>query len=170
MFHRDQRWVYRNWERSNQEVSDGRRPDDNATNTFWRNIWSVPVNHTKDDWICDVERRDEIVPEMEKVIITSSEVSSAACSVPNWKSPGPGCTTSSLNGSLYQAVLEDGSMPQFLTTGVTHLLHRSGSFPEPKSYRPIKCIPTDARHNHPYRCNFCKPGSTVDTTMKTPEH
>uniref|UniRef100_A0A2H1VHR7 SFRICE_012354 n=1 Tax=Spodoptera frugiperda TaxID=7108 RepID=A0A2H1VHR7_SPOFR len=27
-----------------------------------------------------------------------------------------------------------------------------------------------ARHNLPYRCNSCKPGSTVDTTMKTPEH
>uniref|UniRef100_A0A2H1W044 SFRICE_009153 n=1 Tax=Spodoptera frugiperda TaxID=7108 RepID=A0A2H1W044_SPOFR len=28
----------------------------------------------------------------------------------------------------------------------------------------------DPRHNLPYRCNSCKPGSTVDTTMKTPEH
>ncbi|KAF9796621.1 hypothetical protein SFRURICE_012714 [Spodoptera frugiperda] len=27
-----------------------------------------------------------------------------------------------------------------------------------------------ARHNLPYRCNSCKPGSTVDTNMKTPEH
>ncbi|KAF9803869.1 hypothetical protein SFRURICE_013146, partial [Spodoptera frugiperda] len=28
----------------------------------------------------------------------------------------------------------------------------------------------ETRHNLPYRCNSCKPGSTVDTTMKTPEH
>ncbi|KAF9804005.1 hypothetical protein SFRURICE_019201 [Spodoptera frugiperda] len=27
-----------------------------------------------------------------------------------------------------------------------------------------------AHHNLPYRCNSCKPGSTVDTAMKTPEH
>ncbi|KAF9822991.1 hypothetical protein SFRURICE_018165, partial [Spodoptera frugiperda] len=27
-----------------------------------------------------------------------------------------------------------------------------------------------ARHNLPYRRNSCKLGSTVDTTMKTPEH
>uniref|UniRef100_A0A2H1W590 SFRICE_019863 n=1 Tax=Spodoptera frugiperda TaxID=7108 RepID=A0A2H1W590_SPOFR len=27
-----------------------------------------------------------------------------------------------------------------------------------------------SRHNLPYRCNSCAPGSTVDTTMKTPEH
>uniref|UniRef100_A0A2H1WCH0 SFRICE_026597 n=1 Tax=Spodoptera frugiperda TaxID=7108 RepID=A0A2H1WCH0_SPOFR len=27
-----------------------------------------------------------------------------------------------------------------------------------------------ACHSLPYRCNFCKPGSTVDTNMKTPEH
>ncbi|KAF9800090.1 hypothetical protein SFRURICE_016967 [Spodoptera frugiperda] len=27
-----------------------------------------------------------------------------------------------------------------------------------------------ARHNLPYRCNSCKPGSTVDTNMKTPEY
>lgn len=26
------------------------------------------------------------------------------------------------------------------------------------------------RHNLPNRCKSCKPGSTVDTTMKTPEH
>ncbi|KAF9802013.1 hypothetical protein SFRURICE_004264 [Spodoptera frugiperda] len=25
-------------------------------------------------------------------------------------------------------------------------------------------------HNLPNRCNSCKPGSTLDTTMKTPEH
>ncbi|KAF9801037.1 hypothetical protein SFRURICE_006080 [Spodoptera frugiperda] len=27
-----------------------------------------------------------------------------------------------------------------------------------------------ARHNLPHCYNFCKPGSTLDTTMKTPEH
>uniref|UniRef100_A0A2H1WPN7 SFRICE_019502 n=1 Tax=Spodoptera frugiperda TaxID=7108 RepID=A0A2H1WPN7_SPOFR len=37
------------WERSNQDVTDGRRSGDDATNTFWRNIWSVPVSHTEDD-------------------------------------------------------------------------------------------------------------------------
>ncbi|XP_050554181.1 uncharacterized protein LOC118265107 [Spodoptera frugiperda] len=135
MFQRDQRWVYRNWERSNQDVTDGRRPDDEATNTFWRNIWSVPVSHTEDDWICDVERRCETVPEMEEVIITSSDVSSAACSVPNWKSPGPDglhnfwlkwfTSSHARLASQFQAALEAGSLPQFLTTGVTHLLHKS---------------------------------------------
>ncbi|XP_063891870.1 uncharacterized protein LOC135117207 [Helicoverpa armigera] len=149
MFQSDQRWVYRTWEQPEQCVMDGSRPDDDATNMFWRNLWSTPVCHEEGGWTRDVERECE---KMEEVNITSSDVAYAVRPMQNWKSPGPDglhnfwlkwlqSSHPSLASQL-QSSLEAGSLPQFLTTGVTHLLHKSGSTAEPKNYRPITCLPT----------------------------
>ncbi|PZC80393.1 hypothetical protein B5X24_HaOG214695 [Helicoverpa armigera] len=62
----DQRWIYRSWEQPEQCVMDGSRPDDGATNMFWRNLWSTPVFHEEGDWTRDVERECEQIPEMEE--------------------------------------------------------------------------------------------------------
>nr|XP_026484151.1 uncharacterized protein LOC113392088 [Vanessa tameamea] len=152
MFQSDQRWVYRTWERLDQGVSDGCRPDDDATNIFWRNIWSVPVDHIEGDWMREVRQACEPLEAMGEISIASEDVAAAVRSVPNWKSPGPDGLHSfwlkwlrsshDCLASQFQSALESGSLPQFLTTGVTHLLHKSGSATDPKNYRPITCLPT----------------------------
>ncbi|PZC70922.1 hypothetical protein B5X24_HaOG214608 [Helicoverpa armigera] len=135
MFQSDQRWVYRTWEQPEQCVMDGSRPDDDATNMFWRNLWSTPVCHEEGDWTRDIERECEKIPEMEEVNITSSDVAYAVRPMQNWKSPGPDGlhnfwlkwlqSSHPCLASQFQSSLEAGSLPQFLTTGITHLLHKS---------------------------------------------
>lgn len=152
MFQSDERWVYRAWERPEQSVMDVCRPDDNTTSTFWRGIWSVPVCHTEGDWLRDVEHVCEAIPEMDTITITPLDVAKAVRPLPNWKSPGPDglhnfwlkwySSSHVLLASQFQSSLESGSLPQFLTTGVTHLLHKTGSPAEPKNYRPITCLST----------------------------
>lgn len=64
-------------------------PDENASNTFLRNIWSVPVTHTDGDWMRDVRRSCESIRSMEPVVIDKDDVSYAVRSLLNWKTPGP---------------------------------------------------------------------------------
>ncbi|RVE41550.1 hypothetical protein evm_013800, partial [Chilo suppressalis] len=152
MFQCDEKWVYRAWEQPIQGVADGGRPDDSATNSFWRNIWSAPVSHIEGDWIGDVEQACDGISPMEPITITVEDVTCAVSSVPNWKSPGPDGlhnfwlkwlrTSHACLASQFQSCLDSGSLPQLLTTGITHLLHKSGSTMEPKNYRPITCLPT----------------------------
>ncbi|XP_022814502.1 uncharacterized protein LOC111348202 [Spodoptera litura] len=151
-FQRDQRWVYRTWEQKEQTRTDACLPNVDAMNSFWRSIWSAPVSHIEGDWIEEVEGKCELIPEMEPIFITSEDVSKAANPLANWKAPGPDglhnfwirwfISSHSCLASQFQSALESGSLPQFFTTGLTHLLHKSGSTTEPKNYRPITCLPT----------------------------
>ena len=151
-FQRDQRWVYRSWERPDQCVADARLPDADVTNAFWRSIWSSPVCHTEGSWMCDVERASELIPEMEDVVIDSQDVTDAVRSLTNWKSPGPDGlhnfwlkwlrSSHACLASQFQSAIDSGSLPDFMTTGVTHLLHKAGSTNEPSNYRPITCLPS----------------------------
>ncbi|CAB3260828.1 unnamed protein product [Arctia plantaginis] len=152
MFQRNEKWVYRKWEEPDPCVGDRHLPDENVTNTFWRNIWSVPVTHIEGDWLQDVRRSCESITPMEPVKIDKDDVSCAVRSLPNWKSPGPDGlhnfwlkwfrSSHARLASQFQAALDSGSLPQFLTTGITHLLYKSGSVMDPKNFRPITCLPT----------------------------
>ena len=151
-FQSNERWVYRAWERPDQGATDMRLPDNDAMCSFWRDIWSVPVNHTEGDWTREVEQACDPIPQMGAITISPQDLARAVRPLPNWKSPGPDGlqnfwikwfqSSHARLASQFQSALESGSLPQFLTTGITHLLHKSGSTTEPKNYRPITCLPT----------------------------
>lgn len=152
LFQSDQRKVYRDWEGIGQRVHDGQLPDAFAMNDFWRGIWSVPVEHTEGDWMNTVRRECETIEPMGPVTIDPEDVSCAIRAAQNWKSPGPDglhnfwikwfrCSHSCL-AVQFQEALEAGTLPTFMTTGVTFLLFKSGSTLDPKNYRPITCLPT----------------------------
>ncbi|XP_063825313.1 uncharacterized protein LOC135074861 [Ostrinia nubilalis] len=152
VFQSDQRRVYRGWEGSDQRVSNGQLPDVNTMIDFWRGIWSMPVEHTEGDWMRVIERECETIESMGSIVIDPEDVSSAISTAQNWKSPGPDglhnfwikwirCSHDRL-ATQFQEALELGSLPAFMTTGVTTLLYKSGSTMDPKNYRPITCLPT----------------------------
>ncbi|XP_075985622.1 uncharacterized protein LOC142982823 [Anticarsia gemmatalis] len=152
MFQSDQKWIYRDWERSDQSVGNMGLPDADSTNTFWRSIWSVPVDHTEGVWMREVERACEPVERMPAINIETEDVANAVRSLANWKSPGPDGlhnfwlkwlrSSHARLASLFQSSVESGSLPSFLTNGITHLLYKSGNATDPKNYRPITCLPT----------------------------
>ena len=99
-----------------------------------------------------VNRACETIEPMGAITISPDDVSCAIRSAQNWKSPGPDglhnfwitwfrCSHERL-ATPFQEALVSGSLPSFLTTGVTFLLYKSGSTTEAKNYRPITCLPT----------------------------
>ncbi|KAJ0182259.1 hypothetical protein K1T71_001628 [Dendrolimus kikuchii] len=151
-FQSEEKRVYRGWEKCSDSVTDRQMPNIDAMASFWRNIWSMPVSHTEGDWIELVKQSCEQVPDMEPIIIEPLDVGNAIRSAHNWKSPGLDGLHNfwikwfkSSHGCLanqFQEAVDRGSLPTFMTTGVTHLLFKSGCTTEPKNYRPITCLPT----------------------------
>lgn len=152
MFQSNERKVYKLWEQSEQNRTDMQLPDTETIKSFWQNIWSVPVSHTDEVWVETIERACAQITPMPNIVITRDDVTSAVRPLANWKSPGPDKLQNywlkwlpSAHARLayqFQEALDTGSLPNFMTTGVTHLLYKSGSTTDPKNYRPITCLPT----------------------------
>ncbi|XP_026734727.1 uncharacterized protein LOC113498782 [Trichoplusia ni] len=127
MFQKDERWVYRTWERPGLGVDDGSLPDDDATKSFWRSIWSEPVSHAECDWMREVEQSCEHIQEMGAITISPQDVATATRSLSNWKAPGPDGlqnywlkwlrSSHDYLASQFQSVIESGKLPLFFTTG-----------------------------------------------------
>nr|XP_037873333.1 uncharacterized protein LOC119629884 [Bombyx mori] len=153
VFQRDQRSVYRNWELSQSQVTnEPYNVNEEDMSTFWKNIWSIPIGHSEGEWIQTVRRECESYKEMDPITISAIDVSRAVRSMPNWKSPGPDGLHSywikwirsshERLAAQFQQALEMGSLPDFMTSGITYLIYKSGNTSDPKNYRPITCLPT----------------------------
>lgn len=151
LFASDQRKFYRTLEQRGV-ASTGVGPDKDALIAFWRDIWSHPVSHREGDWIDGVKDVCAGLPTMEPISISSDDVLAAIRSAPNWKTPGidglhmywlkwfPSCHA--ILARQFQDALEQRSLPNFLTTGVTHLAPKSERTSDPSQYRPITCLCT----------------------------
>ncbi|CAG4940182.1 unnamed protein product [Parnassius apollo] len=65
-----------------------RAPNQADTVTFWRGLWSEPVNHSEGSWTEVVASQCTSITPMNPVIITPGDVAEAVCRASNWKSPG----------------------------------------------------------------------------------
>ncbi|XP_045770460.1 uncharacterized protein LOC123870988 [Maniola jurtina] len=152
MFQSDQRKMYRNWERPRGCMVDGELPTPDSTSDFWRSIWSAPIDHTEGEWMNVVRDQCATVVEMNPVTISAEDVGCAIRSASNWKCPGPDGlhnfwlkwfrSAHPVLATQFQNSIDSGSLPTLMTTGVTFLIHKSGSTADPKNYRPITCLPT----------------------------
>lgn len=89
---------------------------------------------------------------MGAVTISLSDITCAIRTTHNWKTAGPDGLQNfwlkwfrhshPLLATQFQDALENAPLPVFMTTGVTFLLHKTGSITEAKNYRPITCLPT----------------------------
>lgn len=151
LFESDQKKFYRTLE-SPEMRSTGARPDQADVLTFWQNLWSRPVTHEEGPWMQAVEGACASIMPMNAIRISEEDVTAAVRKAPNWKSPGPdGLQHYWLKGfwrshatlaRQFQRALDDGTLPNFLTTGVTHLAPKSEDTADPSKYRPITCLCT----------------------------
>ncbi|XP_026313592.1 uncharacterized protein LOC113225487 [Hyposmocoma kahamanoa] len=151
LFMSDQKKFYRTLERPDV-VLTGERPDKAEVVAFWRRLWSQPVDHEEGPWFEAVERACATIAPMNPISISEEDVAVAVRKAPNWKSPGPDglhhywlkgfwCCHATL-ARQFQSALESGTLPNFLTTGVTHLAPKSDATVDPSQYRPITCLCT----------------------------
>ncbi|XP_062532919.1 uncharacterized protein LOC134201693 [Bombyx mori] len=151
LFVSDQRKFYRSLEQANVSAVT-ERPAGQEMVTFWRNLWSRPVEHVEGSWMQVIEDSCAGIPPMSPVTISKGDIKAAVCSSSHWKSPG--CDGLQLYwlksfrachetlARQFQEALDTKVLPAFLTTGITHLIPKSESIADPAQYRPITCLPT----------------------------
>ncbi|XP_059054545.1 uncharacterized protein LOC131848640 [Achroia grisella] len=151
LFMSDQRKFYRNLERPKLQPT-GQRPETANFVAFWRQLWSEPVEHEEGAWMHGVEEACARITPMNVIAITQEDVVAAIRRAPNWKSPGIDGLQhywlkafSASHATLavqFQSALENRALPNFLTTGITHLAPKTDDTADPSKYRPITCLTT----------------------------
>ncbi|XP_052744244.1 uncharacterized protein LOC128199309 [Bicyclus anynana] len=119
---------------------------------FWRNIWSREVEHDEGPWISAIEETCAAIRPMNPVAISTEDVVGAVRRAANWKSPGPDglhhywlkafSTCHVTLARQFQEALEQGTLPNLFTTGITHLAPKTTDTVDPSKYRPITCLTT----------------------------
>jgi hypothetical protein len=101
----------------------------------------------------DKKQEKEKIDNMNWMPIKTIEITSFLSKTHNWKPPGSDQirnfwlkafpATHSYNTKFINTITEEPKqMPDWLTTGITYLLPKSGDTKEPKNYRPITCLST----------------------------
>ncbi|CAG4974926.1 unnamed protein product [Parnassius apollo] len=151
LFQSDQKMLYKSLERP-MVSGTGSALNQAETVTFWRDLWSEPVNHSEGPWMKVVPGQCASITPMDAVIITPDDVAETVRRAPNWKSPGlDGLHHYWLKGFMvchavlsrqFQEALNQKSLPSLVTTGITHLVPKNQATTDPSKYRPITCLPT----------------------------
>jgi hypothetical protein len=89
---------------------------------------------------------------MECSPICEKDVEEALRTTLNWKAPGRDqipnfwlkqlTTTHKHIAELFNKLIEEDFMPEWLTAGVTYLIPKNEHTGNPKNYRPVTCLPT----------------------------
>ncbi|CAG5001075.1 unnamed protein product [Parnassius apollo] len=146
LFQSDQKRLYESLERP-MASGTGPAPNQADTVTFWRGLWSEPVNHSEGSWTEVVASQCASITPMDPIIITPDDVAEAVRRAPNWKSPGlHGLRHYWLKGFVvchtvfsrqFQEALNQKSLQSFFTTGITHLVLKDQDTTDLSKYRPI---------------------------------
>jgi hypothetical protein len=117
---------------------------------FWREIYGQKVSHNEEAcWLkdqCQQNTSMELNPVCEK------DVAEALRTTLNWKTPGrdqiPNFWLKQVTAihkhiaEIYNKLIEEDSIPEWLTAGVTNLIPSNEYTGNPKNYRPVTCPPT----------------------------
>ena len=129
-------------------------PGKEVLENFWASIWEKEKRHNeRAEWIKQIENENQQAPTQEWMEISVAETTSAIKKSSNWKAPViDGIANfwikhlTALHEDLtnaYNICIENPEeCPNWLTTGITHLLPKTEDTANPKSYRPITCLPT----------------------------
>lgn len=132
--------------------TDGEIIDRSRFLEFWRAIWSGAGSYNKQAaWIEDVVRDAAGVVDMQGASITKQDVQKAVKNTHNWKAPGPDriqnfwikklhACHEPLARAYSRAIENPDTVPEYLTEGITYLLHKKDDPVNPKNYRPITCL------------------------------
>lgn len=143
-----------------QEIGGSRIPSDpnlpplQSINEFWSSIWGKTKTHNKKaTWIERQEKRNKTVPDMGWIEITKEEIAETLRKTNDWKAPGQDGVQnfwikrfSALHHVLavaYNDIFTGGiAPPEWLTSGITYLIPKSGNASKPEGFRPITCLST----------------------------
>lgn len=129
-------------------------PSQHSVETFWREILEDDAQHnSKATWIREEEGSFQRVKPQEWSELGTNDVLKAIKKAQNWKAPGPDKlqnfwikSFSALHKDLARAMNEvmrkPTTIPKWLTSGTTYLIHKGKDPKSPKNYRPITCLPT----------------------------
>ena len=89
---------------------------------------------------------------MEWSPVCEKDVTEALGAMLNWKALGRGQTTNfwlkqltathKHIAAIFNKLMEEDSIPECLTAGVTYLIRKNENTENPKNYRPVTCLPT----------------------------
>ncbi|CAG5019717.1 unnamed protein product [Parnassius apollo] len=104
-------------------------PNQADTVTFWRSLWSEPVNHNEGPWMEVVASQCASITPMDPVTITPDDVAEAVRRAPNWKSAGCITTAEGVRGVTHCArpTVSRGSRPEVAPEPLHYWGHPFGS-------------------------------------------
>jgi len=150
MFKEDTKKFYRNLSIKNTE--DREPPSMTEAETSWKSLWGEEAQHNER---AQQIRRDEKrkIRYMDWRPIEIMEITWYWSKAHNWKSHGNDqiqnywlkafSTTHRRIAKNFNAIIEEPEKaPDWLTTGITYLISKSGDSNEVRNYRPITCLKT----------------------------
>jgi hypothetical protein len=125
-------------------------PGNEEVENFCGEIHGKKVSHNEEAyWIKDQCQQN---PSMEWSPMCEKDVAEALRTTLNWKAPGrdpiPNFWLKQLTGThkhiaaIFNKLIEENSIPEWLTAGVTYLIPKNENTANPKNYRPVTCLPT----------------------------
>lgn len=129
------------------------RPEMSAAHQYWSSLWSRPASYNLEaDWLTQLGEAGNFGA-MDEPQITTEDVATAVRKMANWKAAG--CdhlhcywwkifksTHPHLAKSFQELLKGEGSLPEFLTSGITYLIPKDSDSTDPAKQRPITCLPT----------------------------
>jgi hypothetical protein len=134
---------------SNNETNT---PTLNELHNFWSNIWSNPIHHNNSSWILQNKSKYEHIPEMDYSNISLDLLIKVIAKTNNWKATGSDkihnywykkltSTHAVILTHINNFIRDPGSVPSFVTQGITYMLPKDKTDPKnPSKYRPITCL------------------------------
>jgi len=119
--------------------------------TYWKSLWGEEAQHNKRaEWIREQKRK---VSYMAWMPIQIKEITSYLSKAHNWKSPRSDqiqyywlkafpATHRHITKNFNAIIEEPEKATEWLTTGITYLITKSGDSKEVRNYRPITCLTT----------------------------
>ena len=126
-------------------------PDMNEITTFWKNIWSKPVNHENCAWIQDDVLKSNATHT--STVVAPEDITKALSKAQKWKAPGMDqvnnfwlyrlkCSHAPLATTFNKIFEQPNITPPWLTSGLTVLIPKCEDTSLPKNFRPITCLST----------------------------
>jgi len=145
MFKEETKGFYRNLGMKNIEARES--PSMAEGETYWKSLWGEEAQYNEG---AECIRR-ELQRKVSYIVwmpIKITEITLYLCKAHNWKSPGSDqiqnywpkafpATHSHITKNFNEIIEESEKAPDWLTTGITYLVPKSGDSKEVRTYRPI---------------------------------
>jgi hypothetical protein len=124
-------------------------PEKEEVDNFWRELYENNVEHNIE--VCWIKKQYQQNSSMEWSLVCEKDVAEALRTTLKWKAPGREqivnfclkqlTATHKLIAILFNKLVGEDQIPEWLTAGVTFLIPKNEKTDNPKNYRPVTCLP-----------------------------